>query len=262
MSDNDKKTPLKNAQDPTIKKSGKLKLYFFFGLLLFFIILGIFSIVDVFSFISARTMVTEPIGDYVKSIGIGATPQVRPDTVTIVREINNLAQLQTVSMHLEKVISADLSENDLFGLFDNSMIFVAVGDVRAGIDLAKMTHDDIQAYSFDKVVLRLPPSEVLSSALDNELSFVADRDEGIGSRIFAEDQDFETIVRQAGEEAILEAALENDILGIADINAENVLRGLLTSLGFQSVEFVKGEMPITSELSDDVPKGFIIETDG
>ena len=144
--------------------------------------LGI-ALVAGFFVISSYTVdkvVNEPIQALVKSIGLRATPEIRPDPVTIVREINKLAQLQTASVQMEKIITADAGGDDFLGLFEDTMIFVAVGEVTAGVDLAKMTPSDIQAVTFQTVTLRLPPAEVFISTLDNELSYVADRDVGIG----------------------------------------------------------------------------------
>ncbi len=203
--------------------------------------------------------VVQPMERLVKSIGIRATPEIRPDPVTIVREINNLAQLQTASIQMEKIVTAEIGGNDLLGIFEDSMIFVAVGEVTAGIDLAKMTPADIQAVTFQTVTLRLPPSEIFFSALDNELSYVADRDVGVGARLLNENTDLETQVRQAGEQAIYDAALERDILGIAQTNAQDVLSGFLTSLGFETVIFVEGDMPPLIEYDPQTPKGFILE---
>ena len=222
--------------------------------------LGIALIVGFFvaSAYTIDKVAVKPITQLVKSIGIRATPEILPDPVTIVREINNLAQLQTASIQMEKIVTAQTASDSFLGLFEDSMIFVAVGEVTAGIDLAKMTPQDIQATSFQTVTLRLPPTEIFIATLDNELSYVADRDVGIGTRLAGQDTELETKVRQAGEQAIYDAAIERDILAIAQENAEDVLSGLLLSLGFETVIFVDGEMPAPIPYDPEIPKGFII----
>lgn len=230
-----------------------------------FVLLGAFGLglalvvgIVVAGQLAVDNVVMQPMQRLVKGIGIMATPEIRPNSVTIVREINNLAQLQTASFQMEKIVTASTGEDDLFGLFEDSMIFVAVGEVTAGIDLAKLTPNDIQAATYQTVTLRLPSAEIFISTLDNDLSYVADRDVGIGTRLIEPDPNLETKVRQAGEQAIYEAALERDILGIADENAQDVLRGFLTSLGFQNVVFIEGEMPPIIEYDPEIPKGFIV----
>jgi hypothetical protein len=68
----------------------------------------------------------------------------------------------------------------------------------------------------------------------------------------------ETQVRQVAEEQILAGALDQGILDIAEENAQTVLEGLLFSLGFQTVTFVKGELPPPIDYDPEIPKGFIL----
>lgn len=254
------KTDFDSAENPPLPASGGC------GRTALLVFLGAFGMglavavgFFVVSLYAVDRTIAQPVERLVKSIGISATPEIRPDPVTIVREINNLAQLQTASVQMEKIVTAETSGNDLLGLFEDSMIFVAVGEVTAGIDLAKMTPDDIQAATFDTVTLRLPPAEILTASLDNELSYVADRDVGLGARLLNENTDLETQVRQAGEQAIYEAALERDILGIAQTNAQDVLIGFLTSLGFEQIIFIDGDMPPPVQYDPEIPKGFIVQ---
>lgn len=202
--------------------------------------------------------VNEPIQSLKKSIGIGVTPEIRPDSITIVRSINDLAQLQTASYSMEKIITAKRGEESLFGLFEDSLIFVAVGEVTAGIDLGKLTEADIQVTTFQTATIRMPDPEIFIATLDNENSYVADRDTGLLTQA---DPQMETLARQAGEEEILKAAIEEGILDIADENAKTVLDGLLKSLGFQAVIFVDGDMPPLVPFESEVPKGFLVTPD-
>lgn len=201
--------------------------------------------------------VSAPVKALAKTIGINATPVIRPDPVTIVREINNLARLETAEYLPEKIVSADTGPSFL-GLFDDNLLFVARGQVIAGVDLAKLTQADIQAVSYDTVTIRLPDAEIFVATLDNENSYVADRDIGIGRRIGGIDPELETRVRQAAEDAILEAALEQGILELADDNAHQVIEGLLKGVGFHNVIFIDGEMPPPIQIDPEQPKGFII----
>lgn len=201
-----------------------------------------------------RDSVVQPIESLKKGIGINATPEVRPDPITIVRSINDLAQLQTASYSMEKIVTAKRGEESLFGLFEDSLIFVAVGEVTAGIDLAKLTESDIQVTTFQTATIRLPEAEIFVATLDNERSYVADRDTGLLTQA---DPQMETQARQVGEQEILNAAIQEGILDVADDNAKTVLDGLLRSLGFQSVVFVEGEMPLAVPYDPELPKGIL-----
>jgi len=55
----------------------------------------------------------------------------------------------------------------------------------------------------------------------------------------------ETEARQAAEEEILDAALEEGILEMAQQNAETYVRGLILALGFREVIFA--EVPLTPD---------------
>lgn len=202
--------------------------------------------------------VSQPMERLVKSIGIQATPEVRPDPVVIIREVNKLAQLHTAQMEMQNIVEADSGTDSWFGLFEDNLIFVAVGEVQAGIDLAKVTDNDIQATSFQTITIRLPASEIFIATLDNDQSYVADRDVGLGARILEPDPELETLARQSGEQQMLEAALENGILEQADENAKLLMEGLLKSLGFQSVVFIDGDMPPPIPYNPEAPKGFIL----
>lgn len=199
----------------------------------------------------------ERVGEFFRELAVPVTPEIRPNTITIVRQINDLAQLQTASYQLEKIVTARQGRDFPFGLLEESLIFVAVGEVTAGVDLAKLTQADIRATSFQTVTLRLPEAEVFIATLDNENSYIADRDTGLLVRA---DPQLETQVRQEAEQVILTAALEGGILAVAEENAEAVLSGLFKSIGFQAVVFVDGELPPPGPVEDpEIPKGFIIE---
>lgn len=200
--------------------------------------------------------VVRPVAELVKQLGIEATPEIRPNPITIVRSITDLAQLQTAAYSVEKIVTSQSGPQNWLGrLFEDNLIFVAVGQVTAGVDLARLTPADIQATTFQTVTIRLPPPQVFVATLDNERSYVADRDTGLLRRA---DPQIETAVRRAAEAAVLEAALEQGILEVADRNARLVLEGLLKSLGFQAVVFTNDPLPPAQPFDVEPPKGFLL----
>jgi hypothetical protein len=74
--------------------------------------------------------------------------------------------------------------------------------------------------------------------LDNEDSYVYDRETGLLTK---GEITLEATARQAAEEEILSAALEDGILEQAETNAENYLYRFLRSLDFSDVFFVAEE---------------------
>jgi hypothetical protein len=86
------------------------------------------------------------------------------------------------------------------------------------------------------VYLLIPEPELFVVTLDNEQSYVYDRDTGL---LTHGDVNLESTARQAAEEEIRKAALEDGILEQARVNAENYLYRMMRSLGFPDVIFAE-----------------------
>jgi hypothetical protein len=163
------------------------------------------------------------------------TPTVIVDPVTIINEVQSLARLETIHYSMEKVITAETNQDAFSFLFGDKLLFVAHGEVIAGIDMEKLALEDLD-HRDGVLYVTLPAAEVFIATLDNDKSYVYDRETGL----FAQDQiDLETAARQSAEDAILQAALDDGILEQAQINAENYLARLFRNLGFPDVVFLE-----------------------
>lgn len=162
------------------------------------------------------------------------TPTIIPDPVTYINEIRSLARLETIQYSVEKVITGQMGQGTFDFLFGDKILFVAHGTVIAGIDMAKIQPEYLR---FENGVLTviLPPAEVFIATLDNEKSYVYQRDTGF---ITKPDINLETQVRQMAEQEILKAALEDGILEQAQLNAEAYLLKFFSALGFPNTIFV------------------------
>lgn len=163
------------------------------------------------------------------------TPTIIPDPVTYINEVRALARLETIQYSIEKVITAEQNQGTFGFLFGDRLLFVAHGVVIAGIDMEKITPE---ALRFESGVLyvALPRAEIFVATLDNQKSYVYDRETGLLSEGV---QDLETLARQAAEEEIRKAALEDGILVQAQINAENYLYRFFQALGYDNVIFTE-----------------------
>jgi hypothetical protein len=159
------------------------------------------------------------------------TPTIIPDPVTYISEIRALARLETIQYSVEKVITAEQGQGTFSFLFGDKLLFVAHGVVIAGIDMEKIGPQDLRLEN-GVLYVTLPPAEVFIATLDNEKSYVYDRETGILTNGV---QDLETLARQAAEQEILNAALEDGILEQAETNAELYLLRFFNSLGFDNV---------------------------
>jgi len=167
------------------------------------------------------------------SVVMHPTPTILPDPVTIVHEIRSLARLETIKFSLEKIITAETRQGVFEWLVGDRLIFVAHGEVIAGIDLKKLDPGDLVVK--DAVLyVTLPEAEIFITALDNEQSYVYDRDTGLFTH---GEVHLETEARQAAEREIEKSALEDGILELAQQNAISFLDRLFRELGYPEVIF-------------------------
>ena len=165
------------------------------------------------------------------------TPTVLPDPVNVIREIRTLARLETIQYSVEQVVTADKGQGSLEFLFGDELIFVAHGIVIAGVDLSLLEIDDLW-WDAGVLYVRLPETEIFIATLDNDKSYVYDRDTGL---FVKGDIHLETAARQVAEDAIEETALEDGILDLARVNAESYLYRLFHSLSISDIIFVDSD---------------------
>ena len=227
-------------------------LYFF---LILFFAAAAFAVVTIAISLNTARGVAQPVGELVRQLVVPATPVILPDPVLIVQEVRDLARLETASYSMEKIVRAERGQDALWGALGETLIFVAHGEVIAGVDLSKMQPEDIQVVDPVTVMVHVPEAEIFNVILDNERSYVADRDTGILTRA---DPQLETQVRQAAQQELEVAAEESEILELADENAENYMRGFLNNLGFENVIFTEGTPPTAPPFEQEIPKGYSV----
>jgi hypothetical protein len=162
---------------------------------------------------------------------LNPTPTILPDPVTIIKQVRSLARLETIQYSVEKVITAETGQETLGILFGDRLLLVAHGTVIAGVDLTVLAESDMVLQN-GQLTLRLPAPEIFVATLDNETSYVYDRQTGLLTK---GDTELETLARQSAEHEIRKAALEDGILTQAAINAEAFLVRFLDKLGYSDV---------------------------
>jgi hypothetical protein len=163
------------------------------------------------------------------------TPTVtKADPVVLVKEIQKLSRLETASVDSEQIIKGERNQSQFWGAFGESMSFVAYGQVIAGIDLGNFTKDDVTIVDPTTINIKLPAAEILSVTIDNQKSYVEDRNAGLFAN---SDKNLESEVRQKAEIDCKANALNQGILDKADTNAKSVIKDFLTSYGFKQVNF-------------------------
>lgn len=166
---------------------------------------------------------------------LNPTPTIIPDPITYINEIRALARLETIQYSVEKVITGETGGGTFATFFGDKILFVGHGTVIAGIDMEKLAPENMR-YENGVLSVQLPPAEIFIATLDNEKSYVYDRDTGLLTK---PDPNLETLVRQRAEEEIRKAALEDGILNQAQINAEAYLYKFFSALGFPNTIFLQ-----------------------
>jgi hypothetical protein len=168
-------------------------------------------------------------------IGIlrGGRTLINVDQPTVVRQIQQLQRLETVSYTMDKIISGEHTNAYLPKfLAGDRLLLVVHGEVVAGINLASLQPADVLIQS-QKVTIHLPAPEVFSTRIDNARTKVYSRDTGLFS---SPDPNLESQVREEAERQLQQAALQDGILKTASDNARSTISGMLKGLGFHEVD--------------------------
>ncbi len=204
--------------------------------LLILVVVGVILVNSVQNSISSQLLpvkeMTNNLSTQIAEV-LHPTPTILPDPVTIVHEIRSLARLETIKFSLEKIITAEIHQGAFDWLIGDRLIFVAHGEVIAGIDLDKLAPEDLEVKN-GVLYVTLPEVEIFITALDNEQSYVYDRDTGLFTH---GEVNLETEARRAAELEIEKSALEDGILDLAEQNAISFLDRLFRDLGYPEVIF-------------------------
>ena len=169
------------------------------------------------------------------------TETVDRSSPVVLKSIENLRRFQAASGHFEVIV--DLEKDTRFVpavVRGERVLFVAVGNVDAGVDFTNLDEDAVDVSNGRRtVVVELPHAQLFSARIDPERSYVYDRDRGLIDRVASIFQDNPTSERdlyRAGEEKLRTAAEDNSgMLARAELNTRRMLTGLLEALGFTSV---------------------------
>jgi hypothetical protein len=159
---------------------------------------------------------------------LGGGPRVY-NTATVLRQVQTLSQLVTVTYVMEKVVV--LEDVKWFG--ESRVLLIAHGIVKAGVDLGELHAEDLEVSGM-KISIRLPPAQITDAYLDDQQTRVVERSTGL-LRMF--DKDLEQNARQTAVADIRRAARTAGILKDADERARAQLKSLFLQMGFEQIEF-------------------------
>jgi len=147
------------------------------------------------------------------------------DLGAVVTRVRDLNRLETAAMRVTHISTITQSYN----LVPNAMggdqlTLFAAGDVIAGVDLSRITPNDVRREADGSIVMRLPPPETRVIA----------RKTGLFRRA---DENLESRARMNAEIGIRQEAMKKGILPLAANNAETKLASFIQTLGVKTVRF-------------------------
>ncbi|MDV2998416.1 MAG: hypothetical protein N5P05_000022 [Chroococcopsis gigantea SAG 12.99] len=169
-----------------------------------------------------------------------AVPKIET-TSLIINQIRSVSQLTTSIFVMETVVPTS-QERKLgdFVIGETKLLYIAQGEVRAGINLDKLTADNVKIHGKD-VIIQLPAPEILDSKIDVSQSKVYDYDRGflgLGPDVAPQ---LQTLAQQETLKRVTKAACQQGILKEANKKAQLAITGLLTTAGYEKVEIISKE---------------------
>lgn len=165
--------------------------------------------------------------------------QFKPSKVTTVSslmtQIKTISELNTVEMYFDVIISSKdakkvtIVKEFTIPLSEKSFIFTGKGKVKAGIDLSSLAKDDIKIDD-EKITLSLQKPKITSAETLEHKAF--DEKDGLFNNVTTEDtlkavDSFKT--------SITKQALENNIIELARVRAEETMKQILKASGYKNV---------------------------
>ncbi len=150
------------------------------------------------------------------------------DPAAIVLQIQKLNELVSVKYTIQKVIGL---EEQKVPMGSEKLLLIVQAQVLAGIDLSKITAENVTILPDKSVRVRLPAPKIVQVAIDDKETKVWDRRITWWTPWVPFNPDLERQARLAARESVEKAALEMGILDQAYRNAEAGIRGLLETMG-------------------------------
>lgn len=165
---------------------------------------------------------------YVKHQFTTVKAEVNEDVM--VQKITSMGKLELVKYSMKDVI--EKKESHMI-LPDERVLFLAVGEVTACIDLTKIRKEDIvQSASHDTVTVTMPKAEICYVRLDHQRSRVYDI---TGALFPGNAKNMVEDIYKIAEKRLLANANEMNIIGKAQDNAQLIFRPMLENISGKTV---------------------------
>lgn len=169
------------------------------------------------------------------------TPQPPEETVdvrtVVVEQVREVSELTTAVFSMEAVVPTQ-SDRKLgeVTIGKTNLLYVAYGEVRAGIDLSQLTTADVtSSETGQQIKLVLPEPQILGGEIDVDRSDVYDYSRGFLNLGPDRGPQLTALAQQEAKQKIKRAACEQDILEQANDRAELVVTQILETAGFETI---------------------------
>lgn len=163
--------------------------------------------------------------------GPTATPKINMGPV-ILHQIQELSELTTTRFAMQTVVTATKGRTIGPFQFDTRLLYVAYGEVQAGIDLSLLGPEDVVVQDSRAVTVTLPPPQILDSKLDADRSYVYDLQQGVLS---PQAPELQTEAERRALDQIVAGACQSNVLIQANERAELAISKLLQALDFYEI---------------------------
>ncbi len=173
-------------------------------------------------------------------------PQAKADVRSIVvQQVRGASELTTAVFAMQAVVPASRDRTvGGYVIGKTTLLYIAYGEVRAGVDLAELEPSDVQVVG-DTIRLQLPPPQILDSKIDVTRSSVYDYDRGFLGLGPDAAPELQSLAQRETLRQVVDAACSSGVLQQASDRAETVVTQLLTTAGYK--DFVVETQPASAD---------------
>jgi hypothetical protein len=162
----------------------------------------------------------------------------------VVQQVRGVSELTTAIFSMEAVVPASRDRtlgNYVIG--KTTLLYIAYGEVRAGVDLSKLQPEDVQVSPANGTVqlesgsaihLRLPPPQILDSKIDVNRSRVYDYDRGFLGLGPDSAPELQELAQRETLAKVMQTACAEGVLNQANERADLVVTQLLSTAGYKN----------------------------
>ncbi|NJL82839.1 MAG: DUF4230 domain-containing protein [Chloroflexaceae bacterium] len=156
--------------------------------------------------------------------------------MAIVEKIQGLSDLTTAIFTMETVVpAAQARQIGQITVAETKLLYIARGQVRAGINLSQLTPDAVKV-SDRALEIRLPPPQIQDHKIDVAKSRIYDYDRGFLNLGPDVGPQLQVLAQAKTLKTLVDAACTQGILEEANIRAQFAVTQLLSAAGHSTVE--------------------------